>query len=102
MIRRPPRSTLFPYTTLFRSAVVRKRRQETHVARALPRRRTHRQVARTTRHRPLRVVDRHRETAVRTVAGSIHGRTPDTDRPLMQTAASNRHAHDLSARAVVR
>src|SRR5258708_36648799 len=26
MIRRPPRSTLFPYTTLFRSAVVRPRR----------------------------------------------------------------------------
>src|SRR2546427_11659648 len=28
MIRRPPRSTLFPYTTLFRSAV----RQESHYA----------------------------------------------------------------------
>src|SRR5256885_3666601 len=26
MIRRPPRSTLFPYTTLFRSEVVRRRR----------------------------------------------------------------------------
>src|SRR5256885_11940985 len=26
MIRRPPRSTLFPYTTLFRSAVRRRRR----------------------------------------------------------------------------
>src|SRR2546427_6456596 len=26
MIRRPPRSTLFPYTTLFRSAVVRLRK----------------------------------------------------------------------------
>src|SRR3712207_8694954 len=26
MIRRPPRSTLFPYTTLFRSAVLRSRR----------------------------------------------------------------------------
>src|SRR2546427_1842276 len=25
MIRRPPRSTLFPYTTLFRSAVLRRR-----------------------------------------------------------------------------
>src|SRR2546425_12962278 len=25
MIRRPPRSTLFPYTTLFRSAIVRRR-----------------------------------------------------------------------------
>src|SRR3712207_7348215 len=26
MIRRPPRSTLFPYTTLFRSGLVRRRR----------------------------------------------------------------------------
>src|SRR3712207_7473467 len=26
MIRRPPRSTLFPYTTLFRSSAVRRRR----------------------------------------------------------------------------
>src|SRR5258707_4017931 len=26
MIRRPPRSTLFPYTTLFRSPIARKRR----------------------------------------------------------------------------
>src|SRR5258706_6733455 len=32
MIRRPPRSTLFPYTTLFRSSRVRGRRDE-HVAR---------------------------------------------------------------------
>src|SRR5260221_3598322 len=30
MIRRPPRSTLFPYTTLFRSGI----RQQSHVARA--------------------------------------------------------------------
>src|SRR3712207_8242882 len=32
MIRRPPRSTLFPYTTLFRSAVA--RRVERHLVRA--------------------------------------------------------------------
>src|SRR2546422_2783073 len=33
MIRRPPRSTLFPYTTLFRSAIVSEmhRTQSTHV-----------------------------------------------------------------------
>src|SRR5256885_6218851 len=30
MIRRPPRSTLFPYTTLFRSQLVRKARQQLH------------------------------------------------------------------------
>src|SRR3712207_8210248 len=32
MIRRPPRSTLFPYTTLFRS-VLRRRRRAVHLAR---------------------------------------------------------------------
>src|SRR3712207_6904335 len=30
MIRRPPRSTLFPYTTLFRSIVPRRRRAARH------------------------------------------------------------------------
>src|SRR2546430_11513103 len=41
MIRRPPRSTLFPYTTLFRSGDVRSHRaqlvDETPGARSLPR-----------------------------------------------------------------
>src|SRR5256885_13517153 len=37
MIRRPPRSTLFPYTTLFRSHVARPRRRVPR-----PRRRAHR------------------------------------------------------------
>src|SRR2546426_6458124 len=32
MIRRPPRSTLFPYTTLFRSAAVRRHRAHVGVA----------------------------------------------------------------------
>src|SRR5258707_7287060 len=31
MIRRPPRSTLFPYTTLFRSVVPRHHRQDPHL-----------------------------------------------------------------------
>src|SRR2546430_8919933 len=35
MIRRPPRSTLFPYTTLFRSFVDRARRTGAEVAREL-------------------------------------------------------------------
>src|SRR5256884_2156902 len=35
MIRRPPRSTLFPYTTLFRSLV--ERRKQPHVARGVAR-----------------------------------------------------------------
>src|SRR3712207_7452682 len=33
MIRRPPRSTLFPYTTLFRSADAKKRRPEQEIRR---------------------------------------------------------------------
>src|SRR5690242_21067942 len=37
MIRRPPRSTLFPDTTLFRSAVVRGRVQRGERARSRPR-----------------------------------------------------------------
>src|SRR2546422_3001740 len=36
MIRRPPRSTLFPYTTLFRSRVLRVKRPAAHVATARP------------------------------------------------------------------
>src|SRR3712207_7162132 len=31
MIRRPPRSTLFPYTTLFRSAVLRRRSEDDRI-----------------------------------------------------------------------
>src|SRR2546422_2651303 len=34
MIRRPPRSTLFPYTTLFRSQLARERRRATGAQRA--------------------------------------------------------------------
>src|SRR2546422_10593882 len=35
MIRRPPRSTLFPYTTLFRSGVVRRRGVQAGTSRAV-------------------------------------------------------------------
>src|SRR2546426_2590279 len=36
MIRRPPRSTLFPYTTLFRSGLVRGLERLGHLARVRP------------------------------------------------------------------
>src|SRR2546426_8889873 len=36
MIRRPPRSTLFPYTTLFRSSAAYQVRQESHAPGACP------------------------------------------------------------------
>src|SRR2546430_13078001 len=38
MIRRPPRSTLFPYTTLFRSVSVKWAQRDCHARRALRRR----------------------------------------------------------------
>src|SRR5438309_3358672 len=38
MIRRPPRSTLFPYTTLFRSVEILLRREGLGLARAMDRR----------------------------------------------------------------
>src|SRR5947209_15699950 len=37
MIRRPPRSTLFPYTTLFRSSFAGSKRRVPALARTLPR-----------------------------------------------------------------
>src|SRR3712207_9004657 len=60
MIRRPPRSTLFPYTTLFRSAVHRARRaahrQELEAAR-----RHHLLSELVRQHQPRRRVRRQRE-----------------------------------------
>src|SRR3712207_8180269 len=54
MIRRPPRSTLFPYTTLFRSRHVRPRPPRRVGARARARRRAGRGVLRRGRDRPRR------------------------------------------------
>src|SRR3712207_8966728 len=59
MIRRPPRSTLFPYTTLFRSAMA-----EDHlVARVVAERRRHARVHHAPGFRPMarlhRPLDRH-------------------------------------------
>src|SRR5258708_36151991 len=51
MIRRPPRSTLFPYTTLFRSVV------EAKIAVDKPYRRRRRQMVRQPGDQPLHVVD---------------------------------------------
>src|SRR5689334_24187835 len=58
MIRRPPRSTLFPYTTLFRSSL-RQLRKRLHERRALRRRRlSHRPRLRGL---PLHLRERRRE-----------------------------------------
>src|SRR3712207_673403 len=58
MIRRPPRSTLFPYTTLFRSELQRAEDTELHARiRRAPRRRTSR-ARRSASPRPARDPDR--------------------------------------------
>src|SRR5690348_17563814 len=59
MIRRPPRSTLFPYTTLFRSAVRGRDDQGAgHAARPRRRHRSQPVVARERRYRTLDLRDR--------------------------------------------
>src|SRR2546425_8468614 len=68
MIRRPPRSTLFPYTTLFRSDLVRTqilaaRRRQRHRAAGF------RLEARVAYGR----IDRHREVASRGLAAGVSG-----------------------------
>src|SRR5688572_32604849 len=52
MIRRPPRSTLFPYTTLFRSPRARDARAPRPAARRAPWRRARPRAARGARPRP--------------------------------------------------
>src|SRR3712207_3365212 len=61
MIRRPPRSTLFPYTTLFRSLPVRPRPRRPHWQRADPR---------------LSDVPIRPRSALDAIAGSDRGSTP--------------------------
>src|SRR5436190_3437345 len=51
MIRRPPHSTLFPYTTLFRSRCKQARNNRTHPARFAPQ---------PLRHVPVKAVDEQR------------------------------------------
>src|SRR3712207_7611200 len=66
MIRRPPRSTLFPYTTLFRSQEVAARRLEQVLVRAAYRHRRHRREHRVPR---ASVVQLHRRVDLRDLGG---------------------------------
>src|SRR2546430_7427563 len=50
MIRRPPRSTLFPYTTLFRSNVARALDHHLHILRPGPRRQLAQRLERSEEH----------------------------------------------------
>src|SRR3989442_7731363 len=78
MIRRPPRSTLFPYTTLFRSRV--------------PQR-----IVSTSSYRP-----RARRAAEHEARGSPHGETADAeqmvDRPGDEAERSEEHTSELQSR----
>src|SRR3989441_8030171 len=75
MIRRPPRSTLFPYTTLFRSEPARlaARPAEREQTVLEPGERDHRPLE------PLRHVDRHQRHAVRDPAAAVVGRRDQRD-----------------------
>src|SRR2546427_8751191 len=66
MIRRPPRSTLFPYTTLFRSGVQVTGRRQVQPAERLPEQRGHHQGV---RHHPRR-----RDTDGAPAAADVEGR----------------------------
>src|SRR2546422_2142798 len=70
MIRRPPRSTLFPYTTLFRSRVSRTARPGTHRSSAAPcpRRSRPRRAADTA----LRLIDERSEEHTSELQSRLH------------------------------
>src|SRR5690349_24203517 len=76
MIRRPPRSTLFPYTTLFRSREGHGRNLRHHLARLGTRRDplAHHDRPNSPEHRPLRAGDRyhHRRDRKSTRLNSSH------------------------------
>src|SRR2546423_7079801 len=82
MIRRPPRSTLFPYTTLFRSREVE----------------SHRQAVRLARRQELRIHaphEFHERTGLVAVAGAAH----DADRVLDHRRRSEEHTSELQSLA---
>src|SRR5687768_18095827 len=72
MIRRPPRSTLFPYTTLFRSRSAHRRRRPARRGRARSRRASDRQPGGVVRPPPGR---RERADRKSTRLNSSHGYT---------------------------
>src|SRR3712207_7286768 len=93
MIRRPPRSTLFPYTTLFRSG--HRRQRDRTVRRALADRRERGHLARD-RRRPYRRRDR-KSTRLNSSHANISyavfclkkkKRTPSKKRPASMSAAA--------------
>src|SRR3712207_7685808 len=84
MIRRPPRSTLFPYTTLFRSAL--------HLER--PHRRRHLRSLRSPF--PPHRLDGWRRLAVHAAQRSVCAR--DADVPAAERGRSEEHTSELQSR----
>src|SRR3712207_7406189 len=80
MIRRPPRSTLFPYTTLFRSRLAAAGRRRTPPREALPR-----------RARPRRVPVRPGGPCAAAAAVLLRG-------PLVDDGRSEEHTSELQSR----
>src|SRR5260370_15975964 len=74
MIRRPPRSTLFPYTTLFRSLSVRPRRCAAH---AQTERRPHRELQRLDREERPAAVPRLSAVLRRESRSEVHDRSEE-------------------------
>src|SRR3989449_4982888 len=71
MIRRPPRSTLFPYTTLFRSH---SEEREDHGGETLEKVDTHRVAARLVSERhPAQAVEEARRVRLEALDGLLHG-----------------------------
>src|SRR2546425_3108496 len=84
MIRRPPRSTLFPYTTLFRSRPSWRRRATAPMVRGQPR-------------GELQVIARERHHAAASASiARLHGRI---NRPSIGAARSEEHTSELQSLA---
>src|SRR3712207_8756262 len=88
MIRRPPRSTLFPYTTLFRSARVSRRRHRRHDSVL-----AHDDVRRHGSGADARPADAVPETALRRAAAARAGAAAPLRRP-----RSEEHTAELQSR----
>src|SRR3712207_8665686 len=84
MIRRPPRSTLFPYTTLFRSPRPRAKRE--HGGRRVPEAPCTRRVRPSLGRAPIRLAEGNRREPV------------DPDKPAPQQGRSEEHTSELQSR----
>src|SRR3712207_8598639 len=85
MIRRPPRSTLFPYTTLFRSGVQGQRRLDRNSASG--------RIARSESHPHLMEVRLRGEFGLRADAGTGLGRCGWRERDRKSTRLNSSHAN---------